>query len=76
MPKRILSGVVRSAKSHKTVVVEVERRFKHPRYHKIVKVSKNYSAHDENSVFKEGDLVRIIECRPISRTKKWMVITE
>lgn len=76
MPKRVLSGVVVSAKNQKTVIVKVERRFKHPRYHKIVRVSKNYAAHDETSVYKEGDKVNIIECRPISRTKRWQVITQ
>lgn len=76
MPKRVLSGVVVSAKSQKTVIVKVERRVKHPRYHKTVKVSKKYAAHDETSAIKEGDLVRIVESRPISKTKKWVVVTE
>lgn len=76
MPKRVLSGVVVSAKSQKTVIVKVERRVKHPRYHKTVKVSKKYAAHDEASSFKEGDLVKIVESRPISKTKKWVVVTE
>ncbi len=76
MPKRVLSGVVVSAKAQKTVIVKVERRFKHPKYHKTVKVSKKYAVHDENSICKEGDSVRIIESRPISKTKSWQIITE
>lgn len=74
MPKRVLNGVVVSNKPQKTVVVMVERRFKHPKYHKIVKVSKKYSAHDENSEFKVGDNVRIEETSPISKTKRWTVL--
>ena len=76
MPKRILSGVIVSAKSTKTVIVRVERRFKHPKYHKTVKVSKKYAVHDELSMGKEGDNVKIIECRPISRTKRWQIFSE
>lgn len=76
MPKRILTGVVVSAKSEKTVIVKVERRFKHPKYHKTVKVSKKYAAHDENSVYKEGDQVKIIESKPISKSKRWQVVSE
>lgn len=76
MPKRILSGVVVSDKPQKTVVVMIERRFKHPKYHKIVKVSKKYSAHDENNHFKEGDLVQIEESRPISKSKRWKVLSK
>ena len=75
MPKRILSGVVVSDKPDKTVVVMVERRFKHPKYHKIVKVSKKYSAHDEENHFKVGDLLKIEETRPISRSKRWKVLS-
>ena len=76
MPKRILSGVVVSNKPEKTVVVKVERRFKHPKYHKTVKVSKKYSAHDENNEYNEGDLVRIEETSPISKTKTWKVLSK
>lgn len=75
MPRRVLTGVVVSAKSEKTIIVKVERRFKHPKYHKTVKVSKKYAAHDELSAYKEGDNVRIVECKPISRTKRWQVVT-
>ena len=76
MPRRILTGEIVSAKSEKTVIVRVERRFKHPKYHKIVKVSKKYAVHDELSTGKEGDNVRIVECKPISRTKRWQIVSE
>ncbi len=76
MPKRILQGVVVSDKQDKTVVVRVERRVKHPVYKKIVRKSKKYAAHDEGNACKEGDVVRIQECRPISKNKTWEVITE
>jgi small subunit ribosomal protein S17 len=74
MPKRILQGVVVSDKGNKTVVVYVERRFKHPLLQKIIRRSKKYSAHDETNQFKIGDEIRIEECRPISKTKSWRVI--
>jgi small subunit ribosomal protein S17 len=75
MPKRILQGVVVSDKQEKTVVVKVERRFKHPLYKKFIKRSKKYAAHDENNQFKTGDLVQIQETKPISKNKTWEVIT-
>ena len=75
MPKRILQGVVVSAKQDKTVVVSVERQVMHPVYTKIVKKSKKFAAHDENNQFKEGDTVSIIESKPYSKTKSWTVIT-
>ena len=68
MPKRILQGVVVSAKQDKTVVVSVERQVMHPVYKKIVKRSKKFSALDENNQFKEGDQVSIIESKPYSKT--------
>jgi small subunit ribosomal protein S17 len=74
MPKRILKGVVVSDKSDKTVIVQVERSYIHPDYKKIVKSSKKYAAHDEKSSAKTGDIVRIIESAPISKTKKWRVV--
>lgn len=74
MPKRILAGVVVSDSANKTVTVRVERKFKHPLYKKIVKVSKKYAAHDENNRYKVGDMVSIIESRPISKSKSWMVL--
>lgn len=76
MPKRILQGVVVSDKMDKTVVVKVERRFKHAIYKKFIKRSKKFAAHDENNQFKAGDLVRIRECAPISKRKSWEVILE
>lgn len=76
MPKRVLQGVVISSKADKTVTVKVERRFKHPIYKKFIKVSKKYAAHDPNNKFQEGDKVNIIESRPISKTKTWVVINE
>ena len=74
MPKRILQGTVVSDKNAKTVVVKVERRFTHPVMGKTVRRSKKYHAHDENKEFKTGDVVRIRECRPLSKLKSWAVI--
>ena len=74
MPKRILQGVVVSDKTDKTIVVRVERRFTHPVFQKTVRRAKKYHAHDEGNVKKEGDVVRIQECKPISKTKRWEVI--
>ncbi|MDA9163308.1 30S ribosomal protein S17 [Rickettsiaceae bacterium] len=74
MPKRILQGTVESAKNDKTVSVRVERRFKHPLYKKIVRQSSKYAAHDENGKCKVGDKVKIQECRPMSKTKSWIVV--
>lgn len=76
MPRRILEGDVVSDKTDKTITVLVERRFKHPVYRKYVKRSDRYSAHDEANHFKAGDRVQIIECRPISKTKRWTVLVE
>jgi small subunit ribosomal protein S17 len=76
MPKRILQGVVVSDKNDKTVVVEVERRFKHPLLKKIVRRSKKYHAHDEANAHKIGDQVRIQETAPISKNKRWIVLGE
>lgn len=74
MPKRILQGTVVSDKNPKTVVVKVERRFVHPVMGKTVRRSKNYHAHDESKTFKVGDVVRIRECRPVSKLKRWEVV--
>lgn len=76
MPKRILQGVVVSDKADKTVTVKVERRFTHPIYKKTVRSSKKYAAHDEQNKFKTGDVVKIVESRPISKSKKWTVVYE
>jgi len=74
MPKRVLTGVVVSDKNDKTVVVKVERRFTHPLFKKTVRRTKNYQAHDEANKYKTGDTVLIQESRPISRTKRWVVV--
>ncbi len=74
MPKRVLQGVVVSDKNDKTVVVRVERRFTHPLFKKTVRRTKKYHAHDEANSAKEGDLVRIEECRPISKNKSWKLV--
>lgn len=74
MPKRILQGTVVSDKADKTVVVLVERRVRHPLYGKIVRRSKKYHAHDEANAIQAGDVVRIEECRPISKQKSWRVL--
>ena len=74
MPKRVLEGVVVSDKQDKTVTVLVERRFTHPLLQKTVRRSKKYHAHDESNACKVGDLVKIEEHRPISKTKRWIVL--
>ena len=74
MPKRVLQGVVTSDKGDKTVTVRVERRFTHPIYKKTVRSSKKYAAHDEENRCKVGDVVEIVESRPISKTKTWAVV--
>ena len=71
MPKRTLQGVVVSDKQDKTVVVRVDRRFTHPTMKKTIRRSKKYHAHDEGNVYKAGEIVRIIECAPKSKTKTW-----
>jgi small subunit ribosomal protein S17 len=76
MPKRVLQGVVVSDKMDKTIVVEVERRVQHPIYKKFIRRSKRYHAHDESNAIKIGQTVRIIESRPLSKTKRWVVVTE
>ena len=73
MPKKILQGIVVSDKQDKTVTVLVERKIKHPMLKKIIKRSKKYSAHDEENKFKSGDKVKIIESKPISKLKRWVV---
>jgi len=74
MTKKILKGKVTSAKNNKTVVVQVTRKFVHPFYSKVISRSKKYHAHDEQNKFKEGDDVKIIECKPISKKKTWEVV--
>ena len=74
MPRRVLQGEVVSDKSDKTVVVKVERTYKHPLYKKYIKKDKKYSAHDENNKVKIGDFVQIRECAPKSKTKTFEVV--
>ncbi len=75
MPKRILQGRVTSDKNDQTVTVSVERRFTHPVLKKTIRKSKKYRAHDAKNEFKVGDVVRIQECAPISKSKRWEVVT-
>jgi small subunit ribosomal protein S17 len=74
MPRRVLQGTVVSDKCDKTVTVLVERRVRHPVYKKYIRKSKKYAAHDENNTRKVGEVVEIIECAPISKSKRWMVV--
>ncbi len=76
MPKRILTGTVTSDANAQTVTVSVERRFTHPVMKKTIRKSKKYRAHDPQDTFKVGDMVRIQECAPVSKTKRWEVIAE
>ena len=76
MPKKILDGIVVSNKGNKSITVLVERKYQHPKLHKVVKTKKKYYAHDENNSFKKGDKVSIIESSPISKTKRFKVIEE
>ena len=76
MPKRILQGVITSDVMDKTVTVRVDRRVMHPVYKKFITRSKKYAAHDEANAFKVGDTVRIEESRPISKTKRWVVLAK
>lgn len=76
MPKRILTGTVVGDQNTQTVTVSVERRFTHPVMKKTVRKSKRYRAHDANEQFKIGDMVRIRECTPISKTKRWEVVID
>ena len=75
MPKRIMQGVVVSDKMEKTIVVNVERKFPHSLYKKFIKRSKRYHVHDKDNQFKMGDIVKIQECRPLSKSKRWEVIS-
>lgn len=71
--KRTLEGVVVSNKAEQTVIVQVERKFLHPRYRKTVRSHKKYMAHDAENTCNIGDKVRIIESAPISRRKRWVM---
>lgn len=76
MPRRILKGRVVSNKTDKTITVVVERRVMHPIYKKFIRTSKKYHAHDENNVAQEGQIVSIEECRPLSKTKNWVLVED
>ncbi|MEK7216155.1 MAG: 30S ribosomal protein S17 [Chloroflexota bacterium] len=72
--RKILVGRVVSDKMDKTVVVQIDSRKPHPLYHRIVRITKRFKAHDEANVCHIGDLVRLIESKPISREKRWAVV--
>ena len=74
MPKKERQGVVVSNKMDKTIVVKVASYAPHPKYKKIIESNKNYKAHDEQNVCQEGDIVRIIESKPISGSKRWTLL--
>ena len=76
MPKRILKGKVIRNKSKKTIIVDVESTYMHKKYKKYLKKNKKYAVHDENNVSKIGDKVQIIESRPISKTKRFVLFDE
>lgn len=76
MPCRILKGEVVSDKNHKTIVVRVERSVMHPMYKKYITRSCKYAAHDPENSHKVGDVVKIMECRPFSKSKRWHVVDE
>ena len=76
MPKKILSGIVISDKPNKSITVLVERKYQHPLLKKVIKSKKKYNVHDEQNKFKNGDKVKIIECRPYSKTKKFQVMED
>ena len=76
MPKKTLKGVVVSDKPNKTITVMVERKYQHPLLKKVIKSKKKYNVHDEENKFKNGDKVSIIECRPLSKNKKFTVLGE
>ncbi|NSW82686.1 MAG: 30S ribosomal protein S17 [Syntrophothermus sp.] len=72
--RKVRIGTVVSDKMDKTVTVKVERVMQHPLYRKVVRRSKKYMAHDENNECKTGDVVRIMETRPLSKRKRWRVV--
>ena len=76
MPRRTLQGQVVSDKNDKTITVLVERRVRDPLYKKVVRLSKKFMAHDESNLVKVGQIVRIRECRPISKRKSWEVVAQ
>tara|TARA_B100000678_G_scaffold166589_1_gene139121 strand:+ start:1696 stop:1926 length:231 start_codon:yes stop_codon:yes gene_type:complete len=76
MSKKILKGKIINDKSNKTVIVLVKRKYSHPFFGKVITSSKKYHVHDENNKFKIGDIVQIIESKPLSKKKKWEVINK
>lgn len=74
MPRRVLQGVVVSDASDKTITVRVDRKVRHPLYKKFILRSSKFAAHDEDNKHKVGDIVRIRECRPLSKRKHWEVL--
>jgi small subunit ribosomal protein S17 len=72
--RKTKTGVVSSDKMEKTITVAVERKVKHPIYGKFVKKTTKFHAHDENNEAKPGDIVRIMETRPLSKTKRWRLV--
>ena len=73
---RILTGVVTSNKADKTITVKIERKVKHPLYGKVVKRASKVHAHDENNSASIGDIVSVKECKPISKTKTWILVSD
>tara|TARA_Y100001970_G_C14042680_1_gene754640 strand:- start:333 stop:611 length:279 start_codon:yes stop_codon:yes gene_type:complete len=73
---RILTGIVTSNKADKTVTVKIERKVKHPLYGKVIKRATKVHAHDENNTASIGDVVSVKECRPISKTKTWTLVSD
>ena len=74
MPKRILQGIVTSSANEKTITVSVERKVIHPMYGKFLKKTQKYTAHDETNECNEGDVVKIMETRPLSKNKRWRLV--
>ena len=72
---RILTGIVTSDKADKTITVKVERKVKHPLYGKVVKRATKVHAHDEENLASSGDIVSVKECRPISKKKTWILVS-
>ncbi len=72
--RKTRNGVVVSSKADKTIVVNVQRQVVHPKYGKIVRLNKKYKAHDESNSCNTGDVVRIMETRPLSKTKRWRLV--
>ena len=73
---RILTGIVTSNKADKTVTVKIERKVKHPLYGKVIKRATKVHAHDENNTASIGDIVSVKECRPLSKTKTWTLVSD